>query len=189
MKSNYYKSKESVEEYIKSAKGVDGSQLIEKLNKYLPSGSVLLEIGSGPGTDFKILKGNYSVVGSDYSEEFVSRLINSNKGDEFLSLDAITLDTDKKFHGIYSNKVLQHLTDIELKKSIKRQADILKTDGIICHSFWKGNGDEIFKGMLVNYQTTESIRPLFEDRFEILLIEEYNEFEDGDSLLLIGKKQ
>ncbi len=189
MNENYYKTNESVEEYIKLAKNVNGEQLIEKLKNYLLSNSLLLEIGSGPGTDFQILKKDYKVVGSDYSTEFLSRLISSNEKEEFLNLDAITLKTNKKFDGIYSNKVLQHLTDEELRKSIQRQVDILNHNGIICHSFWKGEGDEVFKGLLVNYQTDISLRILFEDYFVVLLLEEYKEFEDGDSLLLIGKKE
>jgi SAM-dependent methyltransferase len=189
MNDNYYKTKESVEEYIKLAKHVDGKQLIQKLTEYLPSGSLLLEIGSGPGTDFQILKNHYKVVGSDYSEEFLTRLNKNNEKDEFLNLDAITLKTDKRFDGIYSNKILQHLTNEDLKNSIQRQFEILKPNGIVCHSFWKGEGDEVFNGLLVNYQTNESLRILFQDYFKILWIEEYDEFEDGDSLLLIGKKK
>lgn len=189
MNDNYYKTKESVEEYINLAKDVDGGELIRKLNDFLPQYSLLLEIGSGPGSDFQILKRDYKVVGSDYSNEFLDRLIKNNLEDEFLNLNAITLKTDKKFDGIYSNKVLQHLSNEDLEKSILRQVDILNPSGIICHSLWKGKGDEIFKGLLVNYQTDESLRYLFEDNFEILLLEEYKEFEEGDSLLLIGKKK
>ena len=189
MSDNYYKTNEFVEEYIKLAKDVHGGALIAKLKSYLLPNSSLLEMGSGPGTDFQILKKDFRVVGSDYSDEFLSRLIHNNENEEFLSLDAITLKTDKKFDGIYSNKVLQHLSDAELRKSILRQVDILNPNGIICHSFWKGEGDEIFKGLLVNYQTAKSLRALFEDSFEIILMEEYAEFEDGDSLLLIGKKK
>lgn len=189
MSKNYYKTEASVEEYISLAKDVNGGQLIEKLSNYLPSNSFLLEIGSGPGTDFRILKQDFKVVGSDYSTEFLKRLISNNSEDEFLNLDAITLATDKKFDGIYSNKVLQHLTDQDLGKSILRQVEILNQGGIICHSFWKGDGDEIFKGLLVNYQSDESLRNLFEGYFEILLLEAYEEFEDGDSLILIAKKK
>lgn len=189
MDDEYYMTKESVEEYIRLAKDVNGRQLIQKLNNFLPQDSTLLEIGSGPGTDFQILKEEYSVVGSDYSKEFIKRLKKNNKDDAFLLLDAITLKTDKKFDGIYSNKVLQHLNNDEIGKSILRQVDLLNANGIICHSFWKGEGDEIFKGLLVNYQTNESLIKLFGDFFEILLLEEYNEFEDGDSILIIGKKK
>lgn len=189
MSKNYYQTKESVEEYISLAKDVDGRLLIEKLNAYLPHNSSLLEIGSGPGTDFQILKAAYKVVGSDYSNEFLLRLTANNKNGEFLLLNAITLETDKKFDGIYSNKVLQHLSNDELRKSIRRQLAVLNRNGIVCHSFWKGEGDETFKGLLVNYQTDASLRELFGDCFEVLVLEEYKEFEEGDSVLFIGKKK
>lgn len=187
--NNYYKTKESVEEYIEMAKDVNSNQLIEKVNKHLPENSTVLELGSGPGTDFKILTNTHKVVGSDFSSEFLERLHNNYPNDEFLQLDAITLETNKKFDGIYSNKVLQHLSDEDLKNSIQRQVDILNPNGIICHSFWKGDGDEIFKGMLVNYQTKSSLQNLFEKDFEIVLIEEYKEFDNNDSIVIIGKKK
>jgi len=189
MDGKYYMTKESVDEYIQLAKHVNGEQLIKKLKDYLLPNSLLLEIGSGPGSDFQILKEDYKVIGSDYSTEFLNRLISRYANDEFLNLDATTLKTNKKFDGIYSNKVLQHLTDEELRKSIKRQAELLHPKGIICHSFWKGEGDEIFKGLFVNYQTDRSLRIMFEDSFEILMLEAYTEFDEGDSLLFIGKRK
>lgn len=189
MNSGYYKTKASVDEYIALAKGVDGSNLISQLTTYLPPESLLLEIGSGPGTDFEILKKKYKVVGSDFSDEFLSRLLTNHPANQFLNLDAITLETKMKFDGIYSNKVLHHLTDDELQQSILRQQDILNPGGVICHSFWKGMGEEVFKGLFVNYQNHKSLSTYFEAFFEILLLEEYNEFESGDSLLLIGKKK
>ena len=189
MKGEYYKTKESVEEYIKLAKDVNGRQLIDKLVEILLPGSVLLEIGSGPGSDWKILNDLYTVIGSDNSADFLDHLTTENTKGEFLHLDAVTLSTVKKFDGIYSNKVLHHLKDDELNKSIKRQSDILNADGIICHSFWQGEGSEIFKELFVNYHNESSLKEKFKDYFEIVLIEEYKEFENNDSLLLIGKKK
>ncbi len=188
MEGAYYKTKESVEEYIHLAKDVSGAELIEKLKPFLSQNSLLLEIGSGPGTDWRILNESYKVTGSDNSNEFLNHLINENPNGEFLELDAITLKTDKKFDGIYSNKVLHHLTDLELINSAKRQAMILNDNGIICHSFWKGEGSEIFKGLFVNYHNEVGLRDIFEDYFEILSIENYKEFEDDDSLLFIGRR-
>ena len=188
MTEEYYKTKRSVEEYIKLAKDVNGSELIEKLKEFLPSRSSLLEIGSGPGTDWQILQGDFEVVGSDNSREFLDHLISENPKGTFLELDAIDLLTDTKFDGIYSNKVLHHLKENELLNSISRQNDILNSKGIICHSFWKGKGSEVFKGLFVNYHTGSSLRSYFEKFFEILAIESYKEFEAEDSLLLIGRK-
>ncbi|MDX5586427.1 MAG: class I SAM-dependent methyltransferase [Aureibaculum sp.] len=189
MEGKYYKTKESVEEYIRLAKDVSGKQLIEKLKRILPANSVLLEIGSGPGTDWKILSESYKVIGSDNSTEFINHLINKNPNGEFLELDAITLKTGKYFDGIYSNKVIHHLTDNELIDSVKRQYEILNSNGIICHSFWKGEGSEIFKGLFVNYHNEAGLKEVFKNYFEVLSIESYKEFENDDSLLLIGKKK
>jgi len=189
MKKPYYKTDASVEEYIHLAKDVSGIELIEKLKDVLPIHATLLEIGSGPGTDWKILSEAYNVTGSDFSKQFLSRLESKYPNGDFLELDAVTLKTDKTFDALYSNKVLHHLTDEELAKSINHQLDCLNPNGIICHSFWKGEGSEIFKGLFVNYHTKSTLKEFFDEYFEILLLEDYKEFEDNDSLLLIAKKR
>lgn len=189
MEDNYYKTKESVQEYIELAKDVNGQELIDKLMLVLPKKSNLLEIGSGPGSDWKILNDFYNVVGSDNSDEFLNHLNEKYPQGDFLILDAITLETDNFFDGIYSNKVMIHLNDSELQDSVKRQYEVLNPDGIVCHSFWKGEGSEIFKGLSVNYYNEEKLTSFFEIYFEILSLTIYNEFEDGDSILLIGKRK
>lgn len=189
MAANYYKTKESVEEYIRLAKDVSGKDLIEKLKKFLPAQSTLLELGTGPGTDWNILSQDYTVVGSDNSQEFLAHLKSSNPSGRFIELDAITLSIEEQFDGLYANKVLHHLKDDELTHSIERQYDILTPKGVICHSFWRGEGSEIFKGLFVNYQTEQTLRTYFEQYFEILVLDQYAEFEEADSLLLIGKKK
>ena len=189
MNGDYYKTKESVEEYIKLAKDVNGKLLIEKLKQILPPHSSLLEIGSGPGTDWKILHEFYNVTGSDNSNEFLNHLISKNPKGKFIELDATSLKTDIKFDGIYSNKVLHHLRDDELIDSAKRQNEILNSNGIICHSYWKGEGSEIFKGLFVKYHTADTLTKAFKKYFEILSIEEYKEFDDNDSLLLFAIKK
>lgn len=189
MNTDYYKTAESVQEYIKMAKDVNGARLIEKLKKRLPNNSDLLEIGSGPGSDWKILSESYKVTGSDNSIEFLKHLRCENPQASFLELDAVSLLTDKKFDGIYSNKVLHHLTTQDLDQSIERQYNILNNNGIICHSFWKGVGSETYKGLLVNYHDEVGLQKLFGKYFEVITIDIYKEFEDEDSLLLIAKRK
>ena len=189
MDKGYYKTKESVEEYIELAKGVNGKNLISKLEQVLATGSKLLELGSGPGSDWELLKGLYDVTGSDNSMEFLNHLIAKFQDGEFLELDAISLETNKKFDGIYANKVLHHLNDSELHDSLKRQSEILDPKGIVCHSFWKGQGSEVFKGLFVNYHDEPGLREFYQKYFEIISIEEYKEFEEGDSLLVIALKK
>lgn len=186
--TDYYKTKESVLEYVEMAKNINGAEIIEKLKPYLNEKSQILELGSGPGSDWEIFNQDYQIIGSDYSQEFLNHLKRKYPEGSFIALDAITMQLDKVFDAIYSNKVLQHLTDDDLKISIDRQYKILNTNGIICHSFWKGEGSEIFKGLLVNYQNEQSLKEMLSEKFTILHIETYKEFDDGDSIFLIAKK-
>jgi len=55
MNNDFYHSRELVEQYIKLADGYDGAELIKKLNQFLPNDSSILELGTGPGTDLKLL--------------------------------------------------------------------------------------------------------------------------------------
>lgn len=187
--AEYYKTSASVAEYIQMAKDVNGGEIINELKSFVPSRSRLLELGSGPGTDWKLLSKDFAVIGSDNSSEFLRHLKTTYPNGHFLELDAVTIATSEKFDAIYSNKVLHHLQDEELRQSISQQHAVLNPDGIICHSFWKGEGSEIFKGLFVNYHTTESLKEYFEPYFNLLLTQPYAEFEEGDSLLMIAKRK
>ena len=189
MSNKYYHTKNSVVEYIQLSKDVNGQNLIERLKEFLPQKSTLLEIGSGPGSDWEILNTNYTITGSDNSQEFLNHLYTKYPKGKFLELDASTLNIDKKFDGIYSNKVLHHLNNDELSSSIKNQFKVLNNNGVICHSFWTGEGSEIFKGMFVNYHTKKTVKAFFENHFDILLLESYKEFDEDDSFFLVAKKK
>ena len=188
MSSGYYNSKESVQEYIESAKDTDGRELIEELGRVLVSNSSLLEIGTGPGNDWKILFKIYNVVGSDTSVEFLNYFKSTYPDGIFMNIDATHLEMDQEFNGIYSNKVLHLLNDEDLKKSIIRQHEILEDSGIIRHSFWNGEGSELFQGLFVNYANETKLNLFFGKYFQILSIICYDEFDVGDSLLLIARK-
>lgn len=189
MSEDYYQDKDFVSGYIKQAAEVSGQQLIEILREFLSAGASVLELGSGPGTDWEILSATYEVTGSDLSTAFLDHLATQYPKAQFLQLDACTLKTEERFDGLYSNKVLHHLTKAELEASIKRQHDVVKPEGIICHSFWRGEGSEYFKDMLVTYHNAESLQALFGPYFEPLLIKTYQEFDPEDSLLLIARRR
>jgi predicted SAM-dependent methyltransferase len=143
----------------------------------------------GPGTDLTLLAKYCKVTGSDYSEIFIDRFWKTHPNTDLLVLDALTLETDRKFQGIYSNKVLMHLTREELKQSIKRQTEILEPDGIICHSFWRGNKEENYDGLRFIYYTTKQLRVSIMNTFNIIKIEKYQEIEPDDSLFIIARKK
>lgn len=99
------------------------------------------------------------------------------------------MNTDWKFDCIYSNKVLQHLTRDELKDSFKRQRDTLNDNGLLFHSLWHGNTEEIFNGLRFSYYTKDLLKDVFDDGFEIVEMNLYTEMETDDSLYVILKKK
>ncbi len=185
----WYDSKKNVKEYIKMAEGYDGKVLIVILKKFLPKGSTVLELGMGPGKDLNLLKRYYVVTGSDISKIFLDLYKKNNRLADLLLLDAATIKTDRKFDCIYSNKVLHHLSKTELKESLKKQNIILKKDGILFHSFWKGCKEEKKLGLKFVYYTKKELTKMIDNTFEILQINEYGEMEDNDSIYLILKKK
>lgn len=172
---SFYSNEKNVRDYIEMAEGYDGKYLIKELKKYLPKGSSVLELGMGPGKDLDLLKKDFNVTGSDYSQVFLDlyREKNKNTDIEILLLDARTLDTSQKFDCIFSNKVLYHLTEEELKASLERQWELLNEDGILLHSFWKGEEKEEQHGLTFVYYTEEKLRTMIDHKYEILEIKTY----------------
>ncbi len=185
----YYDDEGNVKQYIRMAADYDGKLLIGELRKYLPDGSKLLELGSGPGKDLLLLSECYQATGSDSSAIFVERLKKLNSSIKVKQLDAIKMNTDERFDGIYSNKALIHLSRDELPASFERQARVLKTGGIALHSFWHGDGEAEHQGLCFVYYREDSLRALIGRGYEILECNRYTEIESGDSMYMVLRKR
>jgi len=185
----YFDEKKGVEEYIKMAEGYDGKELIEKLKQYLPIKSSILELGMGPGKDFEILSENFNVTGSDNSQVFIDKYKKKNSNADIFLLDAVTMNTDRKFDCIYSNKVLHHLNKVDLKASLNNQLSNLNSNGILFHSFWYGNKKEEYSGLLFVYYTEKTILKMIGSGYEILDIQKYSEMGKDDSMYIILRKK
>ena len=92
----------NVNEYINMSMGYDGKALIEILKLYLKPGSTLLELGMGADKDMDILSETYKVTGSDFSTLFLELYKKTNPKADLLRLDAVELNTERKFDSIYS---------------------------------------------------------------------------------------
>jgi cyclopropane fatty-acyl-phospholipid synthase-like methyltransferase len=182
---SYFDDREHAEEYISMAEGYDGRELIEVLQEHLPEGASLLELGMGPGTDLDLLSQTYRVTGSDSAQAFLDIYREKNEGADLLLLDAATLKTDRRFDGIYSNKVLIHLSEDELRQSFRRQEAVLNPGGILFHSFWYGDKEESYHGLRFRYYTEEMLLGIVEPRFEVVVMERYTEMEQDDSLYIV----
>lgn len=187
--TRYYFTTDSVREYIDMSEGMDGREIIEKLELELSEGSSILELGSGPGRDLALLSRKYNATGSDISPLFLEHCQLQLADAELILLDAVTIDTSRKFDGIFSNKVFQHLSDKDLKQSVLRQTEILNNGGIVCHTFWEGDGEEYVEDLRFNYQKTGDLRKLFSEWFNIIEISIYKEIRANDSVLLLARKK
>ena len=185
----FFDTEKNVLEYIKMAEGFDGMDLISLLEGILPHGSTVLELGMGPGKDLDILVENFKVTGSDLSRVFLDLYRKNNPGSDLILLDAVTLKTQRKFDCIYSNKVLQHISKDDLKVSLWKQWDILNDDGLLFHTFWKGDREEVMDDLLFVYYTEDGLKELTGDCYQLIRSEIYSEMEKDDSILIVLKKQ
>lgn len=183
----FYDTDSGVDQYFALADGYDGAEIISQLHPHLPQDSTVLELGMGPGKDLEILSRRYKTTGSDNSEIFLNRYLKSNPTADLLMLDAITLKTDRSFDCIYSNKVLHHITREELAQSFKRQQTLLNSRGVLCHTFWKGDGEESHEGLRFIHYQEEELNNLLAGSFEILVMESYREMGADDSILVIAR--
>ena len=184
----YYDRTENVEAYIQMAEGYDGREFVPVLEKYVRRGASVLELGMGPGKDLRILGESFQVTGSDVSKVFLDRYRKTHPDADLLLLDAATMDTDRTFDCIYSNKVLHHLTSDELRQSLGRQSRVLNAHGILFHTFWHGDGEQQIDGLRFVYYTEESFGELLGDVYEVLEMERYSEIDEGDSFFAVLKK-
>lgn len=182
----FYDEEKTANQYIAMAEGYDGRELIDVLRVYLPDGSSVLELGVGPGVDLSILGKHFRATGSDNSQFFLDRYRDANPGSDLVRLDAVSLETEKTFDCIYSNKVLHHLTHEQLRKSLLRQREVLSRNGQIMHSFWRGDGEEEHHGLKFTYQTEESIREIIGECFDSINVVTYTEMDDDDSLYVLA---
>lgn len=185
----YYDDPKNVADYVKMAEGYDGKELIRELRNHLPDGSTVLELGMGPGVDLDLLAAHFTVTGSDRSQLFLDRFLDRHPQADLLRLDAVSLDTPRRFDAIYSNKVLHHLTRDELAASFQRQTHLLNPGGVVLHSFWVGDTEEEYSGMTAVYHTEASLTHAIGDALEILALTTYAEMEADDSLYCVCRKK
>lgn len=165
----------------------DGSELYNILQKHLEDGKSVLEIGSGPGFDLSFLKQHYQVTGSDLSDQFLKHCKAKFPDLSFIKLDASDLQTSKSFDCIYSNKVLGHLTEAELRNSLSQQSKALTPDGLIAHSFWIGDESHEMEGLLFTYYRQQQLIDIISGHYEILSTLSYQEFDEADSMFVVAK--
>ncbi len=189
---DYFLERENVESYTKMVENTDNTFVLGELKKVLMPGSTLLELGMGPGLDLLEMANDYKVVGSDYSPFFIENFKSINDHIDVLVLDALTMEIDKKFDCIYSNKVMVHFTKEELSVSLIKQCEHLNPQGIVFMTIWKDsyNIEKMYDGQLTFvYYEENDIKSILPDSLELVKTVTYGEFEPGDSMVVVLRKK
>ncbi len=187
---NFFDNADNAKFYMDMIKDDLNKTLVNHAIKYFDKTMKVLELGSAAGHDLKILDEYVEVVGSDNAEPFIRHLKDTFYDLRILRLDAVTMDTHKKFDGIYSNKVLHHLEKADLKTSLENQAKVLNSKGVMVHGFWQNiDALDTPDGLLFNTYNQQSIQEYIPDTLEIVHFEPYKEYEYEDSFFIVLRKK
>jgi trans-aconitate methyltransferase len=189
MEKNYYEKAENVDSYKKFTPTHDGALLIDVLSEHLPAEAAVLELGIGPGKDFERLSRRYRMTGSDFSQLFLRQYREQDPAADLLHLDARTLETERTFDAIYSNKALIHLSSDELRQSFARQHSLLNDNGLILHSFWAGEGEDTFNELKLVYHNKQDLTKMLATSFDIVALEKHAKMADDDSIYVLARKK
>ncbi|MBB1419653.1 class I SAM-dependent methyltransferase [Pseudoalteromonas sp. SG44-1] len=186
---NYYHEVNNAKAYTEMCDGFNAAEQLHMLSKVLSPEDSVLELGSGPGNDLEILAQKFRVTGSDYSPAFVNTLNKRLPDVLSLILDAVKIETEARYNAVYSNKVMHHLSDTELRQSFRRQAELLLPGGFVFHLVWqKIQAPETTHGLLFHPRSLAKMKEAMGQEFNVVESKVFSEFEDGDSLAILARK-
>ncbi|CUR55732.1 putative SAM-dependent methyltransferase protein [metagenome] len=120
---------------------------VDRFAEELPTGARVLEIGSGPGRDARLLEAaGLSVRRTDVSREFV-RLMRAD-GYEADVLDPLTDDLFdpirpfERYDAVWADACLLHVARNDFPIVAGRLADATRSDGLLYASVKEGDGEE-----------------------------------------------
>lgn len=158
------------------------------LQKYLPVGRRVFEIGSAGGVDAEALqKVGYKVTTSDFVDAFVKHL--QKKGLRAVPYDAKSDQLPETTDTIYSNAVFVHFTDEEVRAFLQKAKKNLENEKLLFLTVIRGIGIERssrnsgFDRDFHYYKEEELVKHLQEEGFSIL----HQEIKDDKWIQIVAK--
>lgn len=158
-----YYNKNSVE-YINKTKDIDMSNELNKLLKYIPKNSTILDLGFGSARDSLLLKSlGYDVYCLDPTKDFCinAEKIGINKNRIF-NIKAQDMSFINLFDGIWASASLLHISSNDLADVLNKIYDSLKVNGYLYASFKYGD----FEG----YRDERFYNDMTEEKFKQILV-------------------
>lgn len=143
MKENTHKTLEyynvKSDQFTNTTVDLEFSDIQDRFLKYLEPGSLILDLGCGPGRDSRyFLSKGFLVEAIDGSEEMV-RIARENTGLPVKQMLFNELDETNKYDGVFACASLLHVPSKELPEVIGKVSKALKNNGIFYLSFKYGN--------------------------------------------------
>lgn len=133
-------------EYYNLKKELYPKNDLEKFLSYLPQGSLILDLGCGPGQASKIFSNRkYLVTGIDFSEEMIKLAKKDVPNAKFIQEDMRNINEvfrENMFDGVWACASILHIPKQEVSPVFRQLHNILKENGIFYLSVKEGNGEE-----------------------------------------------
>ncbi len=139
------------------------SKQYDKFKSLCSKGSLILDIGCGPGRDVKYFSDNgYKVVGIEYSAGMLAQARRMVPEADFREMDMRRLGfKNGSFDAVWANASLHHLPKDQAETAVKEMARVLKRGGIVYLSVINGPGKDA-------HEINEDGRQFFSYRLEEL---------------------
>ncbi len=185
--SRTLKAYDDVEKYESGTSRLIPKIELDKFLDLLENGSSILDAGCAFGRDTSYIHSlGYKAEGSDLSKPLINRAKKLYPSIDFTVADIRELPYPKnRFDGVWCNATLLHLNDSDMKTALLELLRILKSNGVLCCSLKKGEGEETFvekfssnSERYFNYKTIESFEKLLKEvGYEIISSHYLNERE------------
>lgn len=127
------------DQFTNTTVDLEFSDIQDRFLKYLEPGSLVLDLGCGPGRDSRyFLSKGYAVEAVDGSEEMV-RIARETTGLPVRQMLFNELDETDKYDGVFACASLLHVPSKELPEVIGKVSKALKNNGVFYLSFKYGD--------------------------------------------------
>jgi len=122
------------------------SYKIDEFLNRLPKCAKILDVGCGPGTDYKYMtEKGFDVYGSDASREMIKLAQAKNLQGKFEIADMRDLQLEpNSIDGVFVSFSLIHIPKKDTAKTLKTFYNILKPGGLIFVGVQEGESDEVY---------------------------------------------